>query len=159
MVNYRYFNRWFICFKSVNLNFYIGTFLNKPQNIIVKREKKLNPVDNFCLFKILYHIKDKNIDISIMSRKLQDLKFNESLKIRKTAIRVHYQIIGEGKNKNMPHKISVTNLVVYVYIYIYIYIYIFVCVCIYIWSIDVIIVYVQFYNLFQHKIPAYFPCC
>ena len=31
----------------------------------MKREKKLNPVDNFCLFKILYHIKDKNIDISI----------------------------------------------------------------------------------------------
>ena len=91
----------------------------------MKREKKLNPVDTFCLFKILYHIKDKNIDISIMSRKLQDLKFHESLKIRKTAIRVHYQIIGEGKNKNMLHKISVTSLVVCVYIYL--------CVCVYLY--------------------------
>lgn len=76
-------------------------------------------MDNFCLFKILYHIKDKNIDISIMSRKLQDLNFHESLKIRKTAVRVHYQITGEGKNKNMLHKISVIS-------------YQFGCVCIYI---------------------------
>lgn len=55
-----------ICSKSTNLNFCIDTLLCKPQNVIVKK-KKLNTVDNFCLLKILCHIKDKkDIEISIM---------------------------------------------------------------------------------------------
>lgn len=103
-------------------------------------------MDSFCLFKILCHIKDKDTDISIMPRKLQDLKFHESLKTRKIATRVHYQTIGEGEKKNMLCKISVASLVLCVFICV--------CVCIYILSMDLIIVYVQFYNLFQHKIPA-----
>ena len=46
----------------------------------------LNTVDNFCLLKILYHIKDKNIDIPIIPGNLWDLNFRESLKTRKSIL-------------------------------------------------------------------------
>lgn len=44
-----------------------------------ERRKQLNTMDNFCLLTILYHIKDKNIDITMKPENTEDLKFHGPL--------------------------------------------------------------------------------